>query len=207
VEPDFALTPQTAPAVIQICQTVGGLPLGIELAAAWVSHYSCPEIAAAMVANLDFLASTHRDASPRQRSLRAAFDHSWRLLHAPEQQAFARLAVFCGSFTRDAAAAVAAVSVATLAALVDKSLVRRDAEERHDLHEVLRRFAEEQWQAQPAALTAVTQRHGQFYLVCWRNRQSSSRAARRRKRSPRSGRSWKTCALPGTQRLPTARWR
>jgi predicted ATPase len=55
VQPDFALTPQIAPAVIQICQSVGGLPLGIELAAAWVSRYSCPDIAAAIVANLDFL--------------------------------------------------------------------------------------------------------------------------------------------------------
>jgi predicted ATPase/DNA-binding SARP family transcriptional activator len=165
VEPDFALTPQTAPAVIQICQTVGGLPLGIELAAAWVSHYSCPEIAAAMAANLDFLASTHRDASPRQRSLRAAFDHSWRLLAASEQQAFTRLAVFCGSFTREAAAAVAAVPAATLAALVDKSLVRKDGAERYDLHEVLRHFAVEQWQAQPDAMAAITPRHSQFYLA------------------------------------------
>lgn len=165
VQPDFALTPDVAPAVIQICQTVGGLPLGIELAAAWVSHYSCPEIAAAMAANLDFLASTHRDASPRQRSLRAAFDHSWRLLRAPEQQAFARLAIFRGGFTREAAAAVAAVPAAALAALADKSLVRKDAAERYDLHEVLRGFAEEQWQTQPDAMAAFTPRHSQYYLA------------------------------------------
>jgi predicted ATPase len=110
--------------VIQICQTVGGLPLGIELAAAWVSQYSCPEIAAAIAANLDFLASTHRDASPASAACAPPSTTPGACWHAPDQQALPGLPSSRGSFTREAAAAVAAVPAATLAALVDKSLVR-----------------------------------------------------------------------------------
>jgi predicted ATPase len=164
VQPDFALTLQTALAVVQICQMVGGLPLGIELAAAWVNQLACHEIAAAIAANLDFLATTQRDVSPRQRSLRAAFEHSWRLLRPADQDAFARLAVFRGNFTRAAAAAVADVPLSILAALVDKSLVRKEEGDRYDLHEVLRQFATEQWQALPAVVAAIQPRHSQFYL-------------------------------------------
>ena len=88
--------------------------------------------------------------SARQQSLRAAFDHSWRLLSGPEQGAFARLAVFRGSFTRAAAAEVAELKLATLASLVDKSLVRKIDAARYDLHEVLHQFAWEQLQVSPA---------------------------------------------------------
>lgn len=163
VDDAFELTPQDAPAVAQICRLVGGLPLGIELAAVWVNQLSCQEIAAAIAANLDFLTTARQDVSARQQSLRAAFDHSWRLLSAPEQSAFARLAVFRGSFTRAAAAEVAELKLATLASLVDKSLVRKAGAERYDLHEVLHQFAWEQLQIAPVSAAAVQARHSEFY--------------------------------------------
>ncbi len=163
VDDTFELTPQDAPAVAQICRLVGGLPLGIELAAVWVNQLSCQEIAAAIAANLDFLTTARQDVSARQQSLRAAFDHSWRLLSGPEQGAFARLAVFRGSFTRAAAAEVAELKLATLASLVDKSLVRKVDAERYDLHEVLHQFAWEQLQVAPASAAAVQARHSEFY--------------------------------------------
>jgi predicted ATPase/DNA-binding SARP family transcriptional activator len=163
VQPDFVLTPQTGPAIVQICGLVGGLPLGIELAAAWVSQFACAEIAAAITENLDFLTTTQRDVSPRQRSLRAAFDYSWRLLSTTDQAAFAQLAVFRGSFTRNATAEVAGVRLAALAGLVDKSLVRRNENDRYDLHEVLRQFAQEQLQAMANA-AEVRARYIAYYL-------------------------------------------
>ena len=111
VQPSFAFTPQNAADVTQICQLVQGLPLGIELAAAWVHLLSCHQIATEIAANLDFLTSQHRDVAPRQRSLRAVFDHSWNLLSAEDRDVFCRLAVFRGSFDREAAAAVAGATL------------------------------------------------------------------------------------------------
>ncbi len=80
-------------AITRICRMVAGMPLGIELAAAWVRVLSCQEIATELSANLDFLASTQRGLPERHRSLRAVFDHSWKLLNPAEQQAFRRLSV------------------------------------------------------------------------------------------------------------------
>jgi predicted ATPase/DNA-binding SARP family transcriptional activator len=163
VQPDFAMTPYNRAAVVQICHLVGGLPLGIELAAAWVNQFACQEITNEIARNLDFLATTRRDVSSRQRSLRAAFDYSWRLLSGADQAAFARLAVFPGSFTRQAAAEIAGVRTPTLAGLVDKSLVRRGEHDRYDLHEVVRQFAAEQLHVMPAA-AEVRKRHVAYYL-------------------------------------------
>ena len=87
-------------------QLVEGLPLGIELAAAWIRVLSCEEIAQEIARNLDFLSSAMQDLPERQRSLRAVFDYSWNLLAPPEQQALRQLAIFRGSFTREAVRAV-----------------------------------------------------------------------------------------------------
>src|SRR6266511_4415251 len=80
VEPDFSLDDDERTEALRICTLVEGLPLGIELAASWVSMLSCAEIAEEIERNIDFLATTMRDVTERHRSLRAAFDQSWRLL-------------------------------------------------------------------------------------------------------------------------------
>src|SRR5207253_6598477 len=77
---EFVLSPDTAGGVIDICRLVAGLPLGIVLAAAWVRHFSPARIATSIKANLDFLSSAARDASAQHSSLRAVFNHSWKLL-------------------------------------------------------------------------------------------------------------------------------
>ena len=133
----FRLTADDYPAVLRICQLVEGLPLGIELAAAWVRTLSCTEIAQELQRNLDFLANTARDAPARHRSLRAVFDHSWQLLTGEEQEVLRKLALFRGGFGREAAAAVADASLSVLAALVAKSLLRRTSAGRYDLHELV----------------------------------------------------------------------
>jgi transcriptional regulator with XRE-family HTH domain len=75
---DFVLDGEETAAAVRICQLVEGMPLGIELAAAWVTVLSCQEIAQEIGRTLDFLQTSLRDLPSRQRSLRAAFDHSWR---------------------------------------------------------------------------------------------------------------------------------
>src|SRR5438046_604753 len=115
------------------------MPLGILLAAAWVGVLSVQEVANEIQKSLDFLETDQRDLPERQRSLRAAFDYSWKLLTEQERQAFTRLSVFRGSFTREAAQQVSEATLKALMALVNKSLLRRDAStDRYEIHELLR---------------------------------------------------------------------
>ncbi len=125
-------------AIAEICRLVGGLPLGIEIAAARTRTLSCAAIAADIRQGLDVLASTRRDVPERQRSLRAVFESSWLRLTPAEQQTLAALSVFRGGFSAEAAGRVAG----PLTPLVEKSLVQRDGE-RFQLHEVLRQYAAE----------------------------------------------------------------
>lgn len=162
----FTLDEETLPQVVEICRLVEGLPLGIELAAGWADHYTCAEIAQALRDNLDFLTSTQGDLPTRHRSLRAAFDYSWRLLTLVEQQALAQMTVFRGAFSRSAAQAVLTTALPHLLALVNKSLVRLVAPGRYALHEVVRQFAAEALTAPQAVITAtsVEERHAAYYL-------------------------------------------
>jgi len=140
------------------------MPLGIELAAAWASTLPCSEIADEIERNLGFLETTMHDVPERHRSLRAAFDQSWRLLSDDERRMFSRLAVFRGSFARDAAAAVAGAGMPELHGLVSKSLVRRAGLGRFELHELLRQYAGERLVANQAELADVRESHARFYL-------------------------------------------
>ena len=139
VQPDFSLG-NNAPDVLRICQLVEGMPLAIELAAAWVRLLPCSHIVEQLASSLDFLTSPLRDMPERHRSLRAVFDHSWRLLSHTEQTALAKLSVFRGPFDLEAAEEVGGVSLPGLASLVDKSLLHADGSGRYALHELLRQY-------------------------------------------------------------------
>jgi predicted ATPase/DNA-binding XRE family transcriptional regulator len=142
-QPGFSLT-SDAPGVLHICQLVEGIPLAIELAAAWVRLLSCAHIAERLASSLDFLTSPVRNAPERHRSLRVVFDHSWVLLSSIEQTALAKLSVLRGSFDLEAAEAVGGATLLVVASLVDKSLLRVDGARRYALHELLRQYAAEQ---------------------------------------------------------------
>jgi predicted ATPase/DNA-binding SARP family transcriptional activator len=165
IRPDYTLTAQDVPAMTAICQRVQGMPLAIELAAAWMISLTPAEIAAELGRDLDFLASELHDLPLRQRSMRAVFATSWRLLTEAEQTVFGQLALFRGSFTRVAAQAVTGASLATLTNLIHKSFLQRASGERYQIHELLRQFGEEQLLQSPAELTAVQARHSRYYLT------------------------------------------
>ena len=149
----------------RICRLVEGLPLGIELAASWVSVLPCAEIADEIERNIDFLATSMRDVPERHRSLRAAFDQSWRLLSREQQGALARLSVLRGDYSREAAAVVADADLRLLSDLVSKSLVRRSDFGRYELHELLRQYSAEKLAAEsPDALASTRERHARYYL-------------------------------------------
>ncbi|GAB4436320.1 MAG: hypothetical protein OHK0015_28000 [Chloroflexi bacterium OHK40] len=162
VRRDFDLAIE-GPAVAQICRLVAGMPLAIELAAAWAKTLPSAEIAAEIGRNLLFLAANLRDLPERHRSVRAAFDQSWRLLSAAEQRTFRRLAVFRGGFTPDAAIRVAGATLPLLAALVDKSLIRLDSGGRYQTHELLRQYAELHLLAEPDETIATQRAHATYY--------------------------------------------
>ena len=106
VAPDFALTPETAAAVAQVCARLAGIPLALELAAARVGVLSAAQIAARLDDCLRLLTGGSRAGPTRQQTLRAALDWSHDLVAAPERVAFRRLAVFAGGFDLEAAEAV-----------------------------------------------------------------------------------------------------
>lgn len=137
----FVLTEGNLPDVIRVCALVDGLPLGIELAAAWVERLGCAGIAEEIVQHLDLMETSMRDVPQRHRSMRAVFEGSWRLLSAAEQGLLARCAVFQGGFAEEAAATVAGATAAALHDLVAKSLLRRPAAGRYGMHNLLRQFA------------------------------------------------------------------
>jgi predicted ATPase len=162
VQPAIVFDDVTLRCAARICRLVAGLPLGIELAAASLQRYTCAAVADHLASNLDFLASQYRDSPPRHRTLRAAFDQSLQLLAPIEQTAFGRLSVFHGGFDNAAADALG-VSAHLLAALVDKSLVRRNVDGRYDLHPVLRQFSGDLLAAAQDATQPAT-RHSEHYL-------------------------------------------
>ncbi len=144
-QPEFTLTAENVDAVTRICQLVQGMPLGLVLAASWLALLSPSEIAAEIEKSLDFLAADLTDLPLRQRSMQAVFDYSWQTLTPDEQVVLAKLSVFRGGFTREAAEKVAGANLRVLLALVNKSLLQRQVENgRFAMHELLRQFATEQ---------------------------------------------------------------
>jgi predicted ATPase len=161
----FNATAEDYPAIVRICQLVDGMPLGIELAAAWVRTLSCAEIAQEIERGLGFLSVSARDLPARHRSMRAVFNHSWILLTEEEQAILLRLSVFKGGFHREAAEVVAGATLSALSNLVTKSLIRRSGSGRYDLHELIRQFAAEQLIEHPEEQTTTQARHGRYYLT------------------------------------------
>ena len=157
-QPEFDPAGQQA-VLRRLCGVLEGMPLGLELAAAWLRIFSLPRIIEEIEASAAFLAAGHTDGPERQRSLEAVFASSWALLSGEEQAALARLPVFAGGFDLAAWRALTGAPVHRLLALAEKSLVQRDAGERFRLHERLRQFIGE---SHPDAAAAAT--HSRYYL-------------------------------------------
>ncbi len=168
----FRVTPENALAVAEICRSLDGIPLALELAAARVRTMSVDDIVARLGDRLRLLKTGDRTASKRQQTLRASIDWSYELLAAPQRALLARLAVFAGGWTLDAAEAVgvgadgdATEVLDELTALVDKSLVELDpAGARYRLLETVRQYAQERLQERADAADAGD-RHLHFYLA------------------------------------------
>lgn len=195
VQPDFVLTATELPEVTRVCQLVEGMPLAIELAAAWTPTLSCAEIAQEISRDLGFLTTSLQDIPERHRSLRAVFDQTWGLLSSAEQVALSRLSVFRRGFDRTSANAVAGASLPILASLTDKALLRRekclstgrsptgrekngDVNTCYSLHELVRQYAAGRLAEQPAELAATQDRHSNYFLAFLTQQQLALTGAR-----------------------------
>ena len=139
VKPGFELNGD-ASAVAEICRRLDGLPLAIELAAARARILSPPALLERLGQMLPVLTGGARDLPERQRTLSDTIAWSYGLLDEEEQHLFAKLAVFAGGFTLEAAEEVCDAELDTITSLVDKSLVRHE-EERFRMLETIREFA------------------------------------------------------------------
>jgi predicted ATPase/DNA-binding CsgD family transcriptional regulator len=193
VQPAFTLKQADLIYLARICRLAQGMPLGLELAAAWVELLSLKEVADELMRSADVLATQLRNVPERQRSIRATFNYSWNLLAEPERVVFKQLAVFRGGFTREAAQVIVGASLHALATLVNKSLVYRvqpqtsdatnngraaeaSAPARYEIHELLRQYAEEQLKTREvsenlAGLTAA--KHSAYYIAWMREREAA----------------------------------
>ena len=174
-QPAFAVTDRNAPAVAQVCARLDGIPLAIELAAARVRVLPVEQLLGRLDDRFRLLTGGSRTAPARQQTLRATIAWSHDLLPASERRLFARLAVFAGGFSLEAAEAVGAGDgiegaevLDLLTRLVDQSLVLAEAppdgEARYRLLETLRAYAREALEASGGA-GAVRARHARFFLA------------------------------------------
>ncbi len=161
VKHDFAANAEVA----AICERLDDLPLAIELAAARVKLLSPAAILERLEQRLPLLTAATRDAPERQRTLRATIEWSHELLTADEQRLFARLGVFRGGWTIEAAESVAEADLDGLQSLVDKSLVRvRPESGRFWMLETIREYAVERFEATDDA-DALRGRHAEHFLA------------------------------------------
>lgn len=176
ISPRFTLTLENAPAVVEICQRLDGLPLALELASARVNVLSVQEIAAFLHDQLSLLTSDRRRGlEPRHHTLKAAIEWSYALLTNEEQTLLSRLAVFSAGCSLDSAKAICsgeeilpAQMLDLLSSLVDKSFILAEtsgkAPARYRLLETIRLYALEKLHEAGEA-PQLRDRHLDFFIA------------------------------------------
>jgi len=163
VQGDVVLSDEDKRCLIRICQLVGGMPLGIEIASSWLRSLSYKEIVYEIERSLDFLATSMRDIPERHRSLRAVFEYSWDLITDEEKVVFKKLSVFRGGAERNAVERIVEAALPTLSSLVDKSLLRKDRSGRYEMLDVIRHYAEEKLKMDKKEEKKIKDLHCVFY--------------------------------------------
>jgi predicted ATPase len=178
VKPDFEIDAGNVEAVARICDALDGVPLALELAAARMRVLTPADMLARLDRRLPLLVGGARDLPARQQTLRRTIEWSTQLLGEPEKALLARLGVFEGGFSLEAAEAVSSASeplpalpdtLSLLGLLVDASLVSqhdRGARSRFSMLSTVREYALEQLAAQTdGALDILLERHARFYVA------------------------------------------
>jgi len=172
----FRMSKEDKPFVVQVCQEVEGMPLGIELASSWVRALSLKEIAREVEKSLGFLATAQKGIPERHRSLRAVFEHSYNLLTKEEQRSFRRMSVFRGGFGREAAEKVTGATLLVISSLIDKSFLRKAPSGRYEVHELMRQFGEEKLKGVSGEKKRIQDLHSHYYADFLQQREEPIRA-------------------------------
>ena len=164
IKPEFTIGTDNLESIIQICQVLEGMPLGIEMAATWLDLLTPAEILSEINKCLDFLEVSWPDMPERHQSLRAVFDGSWKLLTELEQSVLMSLTVFQSSFSHQAAEVVSDAGIRQLMALKNKSWLKVLNDGSYQIHELLCLFANEKLRDDLNAWQQVRERYSGFYI-------------------------------------------
>jgi predicted ATPase/DNA-binding CsgD family transcriptional regulator len=162
-KPDFDPMDDELAAVDRICKLTQGMPLALVLAAGWIDLLSLNEIADEISQGIGLLESQMRDLPERQRSMRATILYSWNRLTADQRRVLAKLSVFRGSFSRQAAEEIAGATLPILQILLNRSFITTQ-HGRYSIHELIRQFG---WEELMRATHAgeVANAHCHHYLT------------------------------------------
>ena len=152
------------PAVLRICHMVEGMPLALELAAAWLKMLSMDEIADEIEKGTDILADQYGGDSDRHSSVRAIFIETWQRLTENQRVLMKQFSVFRGGADRSAISAVIGVGLPILVRLVNKALLRTTHQLRYRMHELIRQFAEEELSADAELYFEAHRRHAEYFF-------------------------------------------
>jgi len=170
---NFEITDENGPAIAEICARLDGLPLAIEIAAARIRMLTPQKMLEKLSDRLKTLTGGARDLPARQQTIRGAIDWSYNLLDESEKTLFARLGVFVGGWTLEAAEAVCGnkldLGVADgLESLLDKSLIRQavglNDDPRFTMLETIREYAAEKL-AQSNEGKALRRGHSEYFAA------------------------------------------
>jgi len=155
----------------EICRLVGGMPLGIEIAARWIQHLSCEEIVTEMS---QYLSNIRKDSDSdsdtnQPATLSNVLRQSWNMLTDREQTIMQTLALFRENFTREAAAATTGIGIDDYSGLISKSVLTRNSQGRYVLHEVMRRYANKRRSLNPTQHLKASKRFFDYHLAIARD--------------------------------------
>ncbi len=171
---DFLLTLENASSIAQICHRLDGIPLAIELAAAYVNMFSTDQIAMRLNESFNLLTGGSRTALPRQQTIRASIEWGWNLLSDSERILLRRLSVFAGGWILESAQSVCSEAGIEknempdlMSQLVAKSLIVVNQESGHEMHyrllEMIRQYADEKL-IEAGEKETIRTRHLKYFL-------------------------------------------
>ncbi|WP_337870880.1 tetratricopeptide repeat protein [Meiothermus sp.] len=156
--PNFQPTPTDLQAIAELCQTVEGLPLALELASAWVRELSCREI-------LEEIRDHQALLGPKASGMEAVFEYSWHLLSPEQQHLMLGLSLFRGGFNRAAAQKTQGASHYLLLSLVGCSLLQKEPTGRYQMHPLLQQYTWQKLARQPQLQSQLQRQHALHFAA------------------------------------------
>jgi predicted ATPase/DNA-binding CsgD family transcriptional regulator len=155
--------------VARICQIVEGNPLAIELASGWTRSVECDDILNELRKTIDFLSSSLVNVPERHRNFRLVLEETYQLLDKSEKEAYIKLSLFPGSFTRKEAGNITGTSLPILSKLIDKSILYFQMDNRYRMHELLKQFAIEKIDLRELDIEPVKRKFVQYFAEFLKN--------------------------------------